>query len=83
MISSGIISRSVQDILIWFITENKRHLLVLSLLWYSEMTAKLITFNHLASILVKQHWELDRAIIELTTPCMHSGSLIKPNTQNS
>ena len=39
--SSGIISQSFQNILIWCVTWNERHLLVLSLLRYSKLTPEL------------------------------------------
>ena len=47
LVSSGISSQSVQNILIWCVTWNKRPNLVLSHLRFSEMTSELITFNHL------------------------------------
>ena len=39
---------SVQNILIWCVTENMSLILLLSCLRYREMTTKLITFNHLS-----------------------------------
>ena len=42
MISSGIISKSVQNILIWQVTENVSLLLLISDLRYREMTTELI-----------------------------------------
>ena len=47
LVSSGISSQSVQNILIWHATYNEMPILVLSLLRFSEMTSELITFNHL------------------------------------
>ena len=47
LISPGISSQSVQNILTWHVTLNERPILILSLLRFSEITSKLITFNHL------------------------------------
>ena len=47
LVSSGISSQSVQNILIWRVTLNERPILVLSFLRFGEMTSELITFNHL------------------------------------
>ena len=47
LVSSGISSQSVRNILIWHVTENERPILVLYLLRFSEMTYELIIFNHL------------------------------------
>ena len=47
LVSSGICSQSVQNILIGRVTSNKRPILVLSLLRFSKMTSELITFNYL------------------------------------
>ena len=59
MIGSGIISQSAQNILIWCVTLYERDILVLSHVRYSKLTSELITFNHLNSILVQDHWELE------------------------
>ena len=45
LVSSGISSQSVQNILIWCVTKNERPILVQSLLRFSEMASELITFN--------------------------------------
>ena len=47
LVSSGISSQSVLNILVWCVTQNERPILVLSYFRFSEMTFEMITFNHL------------------------------------
>ena len=47
LVSSGISSQLVQNILIWCVSWNERPIPALSLLRFSKMISELITFNHL------------------------------------